>query len=134
VHEFAQLDRSGLRRFGLVTGALVAGLFGLLFPWLLGVGTPRWPWILGGVLALWALAAPASLAPVHRHWMRLGLLLSRLTTPLTLGAVFFLVFLPVALVMRTIGRDSMARRLDPAASSYRTPSSKRPRDGLERPF
>jgi hypothetical protein len=134
MHEIVELDRAGLRRFGLVTGSIVAGLFGLLFPWLLGTGIPRWPWIVAGVLAVWALAAPDSLAPVYRNWMRLGLGLSRVTTPVVLGAVFFLVFLPVALVMRATGRDPMARRFDPSASSYRTPSHQAEREGLERPF
>jgi hypothetical protein len=134
MHEIAQLDRKGLREFGLVTGAIVATLFGLFFPWLLEVAVPWWPWLLAGVLVAWALAAPATLAPVYRQWMRLGLLLSKVTTPVILGTVFFLVFLPVALVMRLVGRDPMARRFDAQVPSYRTPSRKPAREGLERPF
>ena len=134
MHDIVELDRAGLRRFGLVTGAIVAALFGLLLPWLVGAGLPRWPWIVAGVLAGWALVAPASLAPVYRQWMRFGLLLSRFTTPLVLGAVFFLVFLPVALGMRAAGRDPLARRFDRSAKSYRTPSRTPERDSLQRPF
>ena len=134
MHEIPELDRDGLRSFGLTTGAIVAGLFGLLFPWLVGVGIPWWPWIVAGVLAAWALLAPTTLAPVYRQWMRLGLLLSRVTTPLVLGAVFFLVFLPAGLVMRVFGRDPLARRFDRSAASYRTPSRRPDRDSLQRPF
>ena len=34
-HSIPELDRKGLREFGLVTGGIVAVLFGLFFPWLL---------------------------------------------------------------------------------------------------
>ncbi|MGW8367644.1 MAG: hypothetical protein ACWGPN_03060 [Gammaproteobacteria bacterium] len=37
--------RKELREFGLVTGAMVAGLFGIFFPWLLEYPWPVWPWI-----------------------------------------------------------------------------------------
>ena len=133
-HEIPELDRKGLREFGLVTGGMLASLFGLFFPWLLARPYPYWPWVLGGALALWALLAPASLKGFHRLWMRFALLLSRITTPLIMGLVFFLVITPMALIMRAMGRDSMAQRFDPNAMSYRIPARKPPRTHMERPF
>ena len=133
-HDIPELDRKGLREFGLVTGGIIAALFGLFFPWLLDSGIPLWPWAVGGGLALWALVAPASLRPVYYGWMRLALLLSRITTPIILGIVFFLVILPFGLVMRLMGRDPMARRFDEAAKSYRIPSSKESPERMEKPF
>ncbi len=65
-HVNPELDRKGLRSFGITTGAIVAVLFGLFFPWLLGHAMPLWPWVLFGTLAGWALVAPASLRPVYR--------------------------------------------------------------------
>ena len=47
-----ELDRKGLRQFGIVTGGILAGLFGLFFPWLLEHSYPYWPWIVGGLLVL----------------------------------------------------------------------------------
>ena len=134
MHEIPELDRKGLRHFGLTTGAIVAGLFGLFFPWLLEIGIPLWPWIVAGVLAVWALLFPATLKPVYRGWMKFGLLLSRITTPLILGIVFFLVILPIALIMRVFGHDPMARRIDKAAQTYRITSDLTPRENVERPF
>ena len=46
MHPIPELDRKGLREFGLTTGALIAAIFGLFFPWLLSVHIPLWPWIL----------------------------------------------------------------------------------------
>ncbi len=133
-HLIPELDRQGLREFGLMTGGLIVALFGLFFPWLLTTGMPLWPWLVGGFLALWALIAPARLRTVYHGWMRLALWLSRITTPLILGVVFFLVILPVALVMKVIGRDAMARRFDETATSYRVPSRQAPREHMEKPY
>jgi len=85
-------------------------------------------------LAIWALLAPGTLLPVYRGWMKFGLLLSRITTPLILGVVFFLVIAPMGLVMRLAGHDPMARRFDGAAASYRLASQQRPSRHMEKPF
>lgn len=134
MHEIKQLDAKGLREFGLVTGAIVAGLFGLFLPWLFDFGVPLWPWILAAVLSLWALIAPATLEPVYRAWMRIGLLIGLVTTPLILGAVFFVVVLPTGVLMRLFGHDPMARELDKGAGTYRVPSRRIEAKNLERPF
>jgi len=132
--DIPELDRRGLRQFALSTSAIVAVLFGLFFPWLLNVGFPVWPWIVAGVLAGWGLVAPASLRPVYIGWMRFGLLLNRIVTPVILGILFYLVITPIGAFMRLIRRDAMARSLDENAKSYRVPSTKRPKTHMERPF
>ncbi len=132
-HSIPELDRKGLRDFGLVTGAIVAALFGLFFPWLLERSLPLWPWALFAVLGIWGLLAPMSLRPVYRVWMRFGLLMSRVTTPLIMGIVFFLMITPMALVLKLLGKDAMARKLD-NSMSYRVPSRKPPIENLKRPF
>lgn len=133
-HEIPELDRKGLRQFGLVTGGIVAGLFGLFFPWLLESALPSWPWVVFGILAFWSVGAPGTLRQVYRTWMRFGLLLSRITTPVVLGIVYFGVVTPMALVMRVAGRDPMARRFEKTIQSYRIPSRKVTREHMEKPF
>jgi hypothetical protein len=91
MHDIPELDAKGLRSFALTTGGIVVALFGLLLPWLLDLGFPIWPWVLAAVLGVWGLAAPATLRPVYRGWMRFGLLASRITTPIILGIVFYVV-------------------------------------------
>jgi len=131
-HLIPELDRAGLRQFGLVTGSIVAGLFGLFFPWLLGRSWPLWPWIVFVILAVWALIGPSSLRPVYRAWMRFGLLMSRVTTPIILGVVYFGIISPTGFLMRVGGKDPMARRLDDTSQSYRVQS--RNRKHMEKPF
>lgn len=134
MERFDEIDSKGLRQFGLQTGAVVALLFGLVLPWVFDLVRPVWPWVVGGVLILWGAAAPASLRPVYRGWMRLAVLISRVTTPLVLGLVYFAMITPVGVMMRLAGRDALARRFDAAKPSYRIPSRRRSREHMEKPY
>ena len=129
-----ELDKKGLREFGLAFGAVFVVIFGLFFPWLLERDWPIWPWVITAPLWALALVHPPWLRPVYRIWMRFGLLASRVMTPLVLGIVFFVMISPMALVMRLMGKDPMRRALDPKQTSYRVMSTKSPKEKLERPF
>lgn len=129
-----ELDRKGLREFGLTTGAAVVILFGLFFPWLLDLDWPAWPWVIAAAFWLLALVKPLWLRRIYRGWMRFGLLASRVVTPLVLGIVFFAMISPMAVVRRFFGTDPMQRALDPDRKSYRVRSVKNPRKRMERPF
>ena len=134
-HLIPELDGKGLRDFGLTIGGIVAGLLGGLLPWLFGLPFPVWPWFVGGGLVLWALLAPTTLRPAYRLWMQLGLLLNRITTPLIMGIVFFLLFVPIGLLMRLMKRDPMARQLDAEKiTTFRVISRKAPKENMEKPF
>jgi O-antigen/teichoic acid export membrane protein len=133
-HGIPELDGNELRKFGVTTSIIVAGLFGILFPWLLQVGPVLWPWVLSVILVVPALVAPTSLRPIYRGWMRFGLLMSRITTPFIMGLVFFLVITPVALVMKLAIRDPLNRKLDHDKESYRVTSHRTVRESIERPY
>jgi len=132
--DIPELDKRGLRQFGLVTGGIVAALFGLLLPWVFSLSYPVWPWIVAGVLAVWAIVLPQSLRLVYRNWMRFGLLMSKITTPVILGSVFFLLVLPMGLVMRLFGHDPLRRKWNSDSPSYRVPSSQNEKRRMEKPF
>jgi hypothetical protein len=57
-------------------------------------------------------------APLNRLWASFGLLLGRVTNPLIMGIVFFLVVTPVAVIARFRGKDPLRLRLDSEADSY----------------
>lgn len=132
-HNIPELDRKGLRDFGLVTGAVVAVLFGLFFPWVFERSVPVWPWVIFGLLGVWALLAPLSLRPVYHAWMRFGLMLSKITTPIIMGIVFYLVITPFALVLKLAGKDAMRRKFD-NIDTYRVTRDKVRENSLEHPY
>jgi hypothetical protein len=133
-HKIPELDRKGLREFGLTTGAAVVVIFGLFFPWVLEAHWPLWPWMIAAPFWVLALVQPLWLRWIYRGWMRFGLLASRIMTPLVLGIVFFVMISPMAMVRRLLGKDPMRRTLDPDQKTYRVQSTKSPSEKLERPF
>ncbi|MEM7703921.1 MAG: SxtJ family membrane protein [Pseudomonadota bacterium] len=123
-----------LANFGWTMATVVLVVFGLLIPWLREMAIPFWPAGVALALVIWSTAAPASLDPLYRVWMRFGLLLSRFTTPLILTLVFLLTIVPTALVMRALRRDPLHRRLDGNAESYRVESDQTTEKSLDNPF
>jgi hypothetical protein len=118
---------SSNREFGLV----MAGALAIVGLWPLWKGSSVRPWPLAAaaIFAILALALPSLLTPLNRLWMALGLLLGRITTPIFLGLLFFLVFTPVAILFRIMGRDALRLRWNRGAPSYwieRTPPGPKP--------
>lgn len=123
-----------LRKFGLVTGAIIIGLFGLILPWVFGFNWPTWPWILAGILWIWALAIPDTLFLVYSPWLKFGHIAGWINTRIILGLMFFLVFFPAEILMRLFSKDPMARKLDGTVNSYRIVSKTIEKDHIERPY
>jgi hypothetical protein len=109
-------------------------LFGLIIPWIWDLNYPRWPWVIFLVLGGLGLVAPNSLRLVYRFWMRFALLISKVTTPIILGVVFFLVIMPIGLIIRVFGRDLLALQLNENAETYRVMIDAEPIDTLEKPY
>ena len=66
-----------------------------------------------------AVVKPKLLYPFNVLWMRLGLLLGLIVSPVVLGAVFLGIFTPVAFFMRLTGRDELLLKADlKTKSSY----------------
>jgi hypothetical protein len=107
---------SSNRSFGVVF-AVVFAIIGM-FPLVHG-GSPRiWSLVISGVFLLVALAFPLVLAPLNRQWMKLGLLLHKVVSPIVLGLLFFGVITPMGVAMRLFGKDPLRLRRDPGSASH----------------
>ena len=129
-----ELNQKGLRDFGLLFGSIILVLFGLFLPWVFNFGYPLWPWIFTAGMFAWAIVAPNTLRGFYRGWMRFGLLINKITTPIIMGLVFFAAITPMAMIMKLMRFDPMSRKLDKATESYRKPSLKRNKLHIEKPF
>lgn len=106
------------RKFGLTLGALFAGL--AIVRWLLGSPSQIVATLAaaGGMLIILGAVAPALLGWFNRAWLRLGLAMAAVMTPVVMLLIFALVFTPMALGMRLSGRDKLGLQRKPAGASY----------------
>ncbi len=74
-------------------------------------GTPdscRRFWAMGGLLIFAGVAFPRRLGPVQRAWMGFAHAISKVTTPIFMGLVYYAVLTPTGVLMRMFGRNSLA--------------------------
>ena len=70
---------------------------------------PWWPFSIAAVLCFWALVAPVSLNLVYRPWMKVGLVLGWINTRIILGVVFWVIILPLGIVLRLLKEKKVLR-------------------------
>lgn len=106
-------------RFGFVM-AVALGLLGGLLIW---KGLPAGRFLLGAGVAFLVLAsvAPRTLEPIERGWLWFGERMSRVTTALILGLMYFLVITPIGLLKRAISGDSLGLKPDRSARTHWVP-------------
>ena len=104
------------RAFGLLFAAL-AGATAALAVWKGRSSALGWAVVATGLFAV-ALLAPPLLGPLNRTWRWLALQLSKLTTPLVMGLLFFVVIAPVGLMIRLAGKDPLRLRFERESPSY----------------
>ena len=75
---------------------------------------------------------PGKLGPIYRGWMSMALAISKVTTPIFMGIVYFLVLTPTGLVMKLLGRRPMRHALD-GGGFWKTTRGREPSD-LRRQF
>ena len=118
-------ERKQLRQFAAIWFPAFCGLLG----WIVGAKTGQW----GTVQTVWFVCAvQAVLGAVYPPAIRLvfvGLIL--LTYPsgwvvshLLLGAIFYLLFLPIGLVLRMTGHDPLQLKVPTTNSLWKTPVGK----------
>ena len=119
--EVADLDVStpALRRFGWLVGAVGLAI-ALVAAWRGGGITPvaAVAGSLGAALVALGTAAPRALRGVYTAWMLAAFAMGFVMTRVILTLAFALVFVPVGLLFRAIGRDVLAQRPDPDAVTY----------------
>ncbi|ACK67423.1 conserved hypothetical protein [Rippkaea orientalis PCC 8801] len=133
-YEIPKLDKKGLRDFGVLTGSIIAILFGLILPLLWRHHLPLIPWIIGGVLCVLGLIIPQSLKPIYYGWMKIAQVLAWVNSRIILGMIFFLIITPMAIVMRLAKRDTMQRHFEFALETYCIRSKIRDKISMEKPY
>lgn len=108
-----------LRQFGLLSLAVFGG-WGAWRVYQGQQGTLTVGLIAAGVaLGALGLVRPAALRPIFTGWMIIAFPIGWTVSRIVLGAMFFFLFAPLALIFRLIGRDALLlRRASRSAGSY----------------
>jgi len=121
------------RRFGLTVGGAFLVL-GVLLTWRGRVAAAPVAFGLGAAFVVAGLILPARLGPVFRAWTALGAALSKVTTPIFLGVVYFGAIAPIGLVLRIFGRNPLTRHHEAASCWGARPADARSRRDMEHQF
>jgi len=123
-----------LREFGLLTGGIIAVLFGLILPLVHSHSLPIIPWVIAIIFVGLAILLPKSLDPIYRIWMKIGFYVGWLESRIVLSIIFFIILTPMAFMMKLFNRDTMARKFDFQVETYRISSKIHPSSGMEKPY
>ena len=109
---YKQTDRA----FGLMFACVLSIFAGLL--WLIFDITVVWLVVAAGIFLGLALVVPGALLPLNRAWAAFGHRLGKINNFILLGLFFYLLILPISMVFKLVGRDSMQRSIEPDAKTY----------------
>ena len=110
-------SKTQLRQFGLLMAGVFSS-FGIIFiykQWMIAAG------VLGLLILFFAgmgLAAPMTLLPVHRKWMRFAEVVGNFNAKVILGLAYFLVFTPIRIISSVFREDPLRRKFEPDKKSY----------------
>lgn len=117
-----RLTKSEGRKFAFTVGLAFCALAGLSW-WRGHLPVAGALGVLGAGLLLAGVVVPTRLGPLQHAWMSLAHAISKVTTPVFMGVVYFVVLTPTGLVMRALGRRPLQR--EPKDGSYWIPKNRR---------
>ena len=114
-----------LRQFAGIWFPAFCGLIG----WIVGAKSGHWgavqaAWVVCGVQALLGVCFPAAIRPVFVGLILLTYPIGWVVSHLLLGAIFYLLFLPIGLVLRITGHDLLQLKPPPGNTLWKTPVGK----------
>lgn len=104
--KFSDIELPSNKKFGF----FFTFVFAILAFYFLFIDSMLWAQALAILAVLFLLISviiPRALLPLNRLWMRLGLLLGMIVSPIVLGIIFFGLVTPYGVVMRMFGRDEL---------------------------
>ena len=89
-----------------------------LLRWLRGRPVRWWSLLVGAAFLLSGLLYPRILGPLNRLWLKLGLVLHAIVSPVVMGLLFYSTVTPIGILFRWLGKDPLRLRIDPSIDTY----------------
>lgn len=112
----SEVARGTDRAFGFV----FAVVFVIVGAWPLLRGEPVrwWGFAAAAIFLTLALVRPGALAPLNRVWLRIGLALHAVVSPVIMALVYYSTVTPIGLLLRLSGKDPLRLRFEPESPTY----------------
>ncbi len=91
------------RNFGIVF--TIVFLIISFWPLLKNGDIRYWSLIISFIFFILGLMNSKILTPLNKAWMKFGLILGKIVSPLVMGFIFFFVVTPTGIIMRLLGKD-----------------------------
>tara|TARA_B110000003_G_C16625552_1_gene524752 strand:+ start:1718 stop:2116 length:399 start_codon:yes stop_codon:yes gene_type:complete len=113
----SEVELPSNRKFGF----FFTGVFGVVATYLYITKNTEWSYIFGsislGFLTVTIINANLLLS-LNKLWIRFGLLLGMIVSPIILGVIFFGLFTPIAIIMRLSRRDELRLNFNKKSSHW----------------
>ena len=77
-----------------------------------------WAFILSLIFLVLGVLNSKFLTPLNKLWLKFGIILGSIVSPLIMGIVFFLVVTPTGIIMRFLGKDVLRINKNKLVSTY----------------
>ena len=131
--KFLDIELPSNKKFGF----FFTFVFAILAFYFLFIDSILWAQALAVLAVLFLLITviiPQVLLPLNKLWMRLGLLLGMIVSPIVLGIIFFGLVTPYGMVMRLFGRDELRLKFTKKSSHWISRSESIKSDSFKNQF
>ena len=115
--KFSEIELPSNRKFGF----FFTFVFALAAAYFYNSDIMTWAYLFSATSLIFlviTLVKDELLLPLNKLWMRFGLLLGIIVSPIVLGVIFFGLFTPIAMLMRLSGRDELKLKFSRKASHW----------------
>ena len=115
--KFSEIELPSNRKFGI----FFTFVFALAAAYFYNSDIMTWAYLFSATSLIFlviTLVKDELLLPLNKLWMRFGLLLGIIVSPIVLGVIFFGLFTPIATLMRLIRRDELKLKFSKKASHW----------------
>ncbi len=104
------ISKKQLRDFGSLIGFGFPILIGFIIPAFGGHSFRAWTLCVGLPSFILGILKPSLLFYPYKVWMKLGLALGWINSRIILGLIYFIVLLPISLIMKIFGYDPLRKK------------------------
>ena len=119
MHQKVTITKRTLREFGFIFGVGLPLIIGWLIPLLFGHAPRIWTLFVGLPTLILSVLFPNFLKLPYKVWMKIGLILGWINSKIILGIVFFLILIPISIMMKLFKHDPLNRKQSNNISTYR---------------